>query len=518
MDIQKISLEDTNQFSALFIDYITQKEDLKPHYSLFPNIASFEKQLQNKQLSSVHRKNLVSVLKNQYRDLSNAPGNQIESLADEKTFTITTGHQLNIFSGPLYFIYKIVTVINLAKELKETYPNYNFVPVYWMATEDHDFEEICYFNLFGKKHIWETDQTGAVGRMNLEGIDKIWDEISEMPEFFKKAYTENRTLAEATREYVNHLFGKEGLVVVDADSDVLKKEFTHIIKDDLTNHKANDLVEVQNKKLEDLGYKTQIFPRKINFFLLEEGMRERIERQDDGSYVVLNTDLKFTEEELLNKLENSPECFSPNVVMRPVYQEVILPNLAYIGGPSEVVYWLQLKPVFDHYGVPFPILMPRNFALVINKGNTKKIQKLDVGVDVFFQDEHKLKTWFVEKNAESSFELSHEILAFKKVYNEISAKAEVIDPSLVGFIGAETQKGLKSFQNIEKRLRKAEEKKHETAVNQLLGVKGRLFPNGSPQERVDNLLAFYLNDEAFIQKLLEVFKPLEFTMNIIAYN
>ena len=129
-----------------------------------------------------------------------------------------------------------------------------------------------------------------------------------------------------------------------------------------------------------------------------------------------------------------------------------------------------------------------------------------------------MKAWFVEKSAETSFELSHEILGFKKVFNEISAKAEVIDSSLVGFIGAETQKGLKGLQNIEKRLRKAEEKKHEIAVNQLLGIKERLFPNGSPQERVDNLLAFHLNDESFIQTLLEVFNPLEFTMNVITYD
>jgi len=518
MKIQKINLEETNQFSSLFLDYLSKKNELKPHYNLFPSLSSFGEQLKHKQLSTEIREDLVAVLKNQYQHIAEQPTAQIQSLADSKTFTVTTGHQLNIFSGPLYFIYKIVTVINLAKQLKEKYPDYHFVPVYWMATEDHDFEEIASFNLFGKKQIWETNQTGAVGRMNLEGIEAIWNEIAEMPAFFKKAYTENNTLANATRDYVHHLFGEEGLIVVDADSRTLKKHFTKIIADDLRTHTANDLVEAQNKTLEDLGYKTQIFPRKINFFFLENGVRERIERQEGGTYSVVNTDMKFTEEELFQKVEESPECFSPNVVMRPVYQELILPNLAYIGGPAEVVYWLQLMPVFSHYKIPFPILMPRNFAMVVNKGNAKKIQKLEVNTEVFFQDEHKLRAWFVEKNAETSFELSSEIIVLKKVFHEISTKAEAIDLSLVGFIGAESKKGLKSLQNIEKRLRKAEEKKHETAVNQLLGVKERLFPNGSPQERMDNLLTFHLNDESFIQKLLEVFNPLEFTMNIITYD
>lgn len=518
MENQKINLKDTQQFSSLFLDYIDNKEELKSFFNLYPTINSFEKQIQQKRFSEEHRKNLVSVLKEQYSSVSNAPSANIEALANENTFTVTTGHQLNIFSGPLYFIYKIVTVINLSKELKAKYPDYNFVPVYWMATEDHDFEEIASFNLFGKKYTWETEQKGGVGRMSLEGIDKIWEEVSEMPEFFKKAYTENKTLAEATRAYVNYLFGKEGLVVVDADSSVLKKEFASSIADDLLNHTANNLVEKQNSELEKLGYKTQIFPRKINFFYLDNGIRERIEKQEDGSYQVLNTEITFSEQELQQKLETSPECFSPNVVMRPVYQEVILPNLAYIGGPAEVVYWLQLKPVFDHYNIPFPILMPRNFALVVNKGNAKKINKLGVSTEVFFQDEDTLRLWFVEKNAETSFELSHEMLAFKKVFKEISTKAEGIDPSLVGFVGAETQKGLKSLQNIEKRLRKGEERKQETAVKQLLGVKERLFPNGSPQERVDNLLTFHLNDESFIQTLLEEFKPLEFTMNVMIHN
>ncbi len=518
MIVQKVALEDTGQFTPIFLDYIHQTPDLAQTYTAFPTIAAFKAQIQQKELSESGRNILAEVLTEQYQHLERAPHAQIDALKSPKTFTVTTGHQLNIFSGPLYFIYKIVSTINLAEQLKKNYPDFHFVPIYWMATEDHDFEEISHFTLFGKKYIWETTQKGAVGRMNTEGLEKLWEEIQEMPEFFKRAYQAGDTLADATRYYVHHLFGEKGLLVIDADSPALKKQFANYITDDIFHGNANALVEKQNATLAEMGYKSQVFPRKINFFYLKEALRERIEQREDGSFQVLNTAITFSKEEMQSEIAQYPERFSPNVVMRPLYQEVILPNLAYLGGPAEVSYWLQLKPVFEHYNIPFPILMPRNFALVVNKGNYKKMQKLVVSTDVFFQDEHKLKTWFVEKNAENIFELSHETVAFKKVYKEITTKAEEIDGSLVGFVAAEMQKGLKSLQNIEKRLRKAEEQKHETALKQLLSVKERLFPHGVPQERIENMLNFYLNDRQFIDTLFDNFDPFDFRMNIFIYN
>ena len=235
MKSEKIALHETHQFSPLFLDYLSGKENLKPFYKLSPTPESFKKQIQHKKFSSSLRKKLQEVLTEQYQGISANPAVQknIELLEKENTFTITTGHQLNIFTGPLYFIYKIVTVINTCQELKKLYPDYNFVPVYWMASEDHDFEEVSHFNLFGKEYKWESSQSGAVGHSSTEGISKILNELPEPVPVFENAYTQNSTLSGAVRQYVHDLFGKWGLVSLDADNEALKASFHDFIKAEL---------------------------------------------------------------------------------------------------------------------------------------------------------------------------------------------------------------------------------------------------------------------------------------------
>ena len=512
----KVSFSDTQQFSDLFLDYIQQKETLNDFYNLPPVISSFEAQLNQKAaFPKEYREILVEVLKTQYKNLDHPPLEKINQLLSEHAFTVTTGHQLNIFTGPLYFIYKIVSVINLAKKLESVFTDKDFVPVYWMATEDHDFEEIRKIVLFGRDFVWEhPDPKGAVGRMDLKGVGEIMEKIGEVPEFIKKAYEQNDDLADATRQLVHFLFGKEGLVIIDADERALKTQFSSIIKDDLINHTAKQLADDKTAALEELGYKSQIFPRDINFFYLKDGLRERIEKEED-TYKVLNSDISFSETEIIKSIEQEPECFSPNVVLRPLYQELILPNLAYIGGPAEVVYWLQLKGIFDNYNVPFPILLPRNFAMVLNKSNGKKFNKLGLSHEDLFKHEHELRANFVKSNAEVNLELDQEITALEKVFEGILGKAITIDPSLKGYIGAETQRMIKQIENIRKRLKKAEENKQETEVKQLLNLKEKLFPNGSPQERVENFMSFFLNNEDFIKDLLYYFNPLDFTYNVL---
>ena len=264
---------------------------------------------------------MVKVLKEQYGglDISQSVSNSINSLSNSKTFTVTTGHQLNIFTGPLYFIYKIVTVINACKTLKQAYPDYNFVPVYWMACEDHDFEEINHFFFEGNKLEWETDQKGAVGRFDPSKLKNIAERLPSGAEFFKDAYSQG-TLGDAARTYVNHLFGEEGLVVVDGDNPELKALFSHVIEDDLFIHSAADKVSNTSSALESLGYKTQVYAREVNFFYLEDGVRERIEKTEDG-FVVLDTDIRLSNDEMRKLIQEHPERFSPNVILRPLYQE-----------------------------------------------------------------------------------------------------------------------------------------------------------------------------------------------------
>lgn len=517
MQLHKIALADTHSFSSFFLDYISQKDSLKKFYNRFPVLANFKEQIaEKKSFSSHHRQVLFNSLTAQYDGLkiSEAVSSNISSLKDSKTFTVTTGHQLCIFTGPLYFIYKIVTVINACKKLKEQYPDCHFVPVYWAATEDHDYDEIKYFRLYGKKYVWETNQSGAVGRFDPKSISKLMDELPGDVSVFKTAYSKSKTLAQATRHFVNELFGHEGLVVVDGDDRELKSLFKTVMEDDLFNHTPKNLVEEKNRALEGLGYHPQVFARDINFFYLDNGIRQRIERTGDN-FNVVDTDLKFSASDIKGLLDKSPERFSPNVILRPLYQEVILPNLAYAGGPAEVVYWMQLKGVFDHFKVPFPILMPRNFGSVIDSLTKKKFEKTGLDLKDLFLEKNLLFNQWTKKNAIDDLSLQKEIETTKALFETIKKRASQIDPTLLKHADARAWHSVKSIEIIEQKMLRAEKRKQSDKLGQLEAVKDFLFPNGSPQERTDNFLNFFQQDPAFIQKLLQVFDPFDFRFNIV---
>jgi bacillithiol biosynthesis cysteine-adding enzyme BshC len=313
---------------------------------------------------------------------------------------------------------------------------------------------------------------------------------------------------------MNDLFGAEGLVCIDGDDADLKRQFLPIIEDELTNQRTFEIVKKTTADIEALGYHTQISPREINLFYLDEQLRERIVEEDSG-FRTQNSDIRFDKATILEMAQSNPEKFSPNVVLRPLYQEVILPNLAYIGGPSEVPYWLQLKGVFEHYQVPFPMLMPRNFALYVTETNQHKAEKLGLAIEDLFEEDSKLKKQFVAKTTTSTLNLNDEKIDFEQLFNAILTKATAIDRSLEGTVNAEKTKLLASLENLEKRIQKAEERNYESEINQLLGLKNKLFPNGGLQERHDNVLNFYMNDPQFLQKLLDTFDALDYRFNVL---
>ncbi len=520
MRLQKLEFSDTHSFSTFFLDYIQKKDSLKPFYSQFPEIKNFQAQISQKEKSfpDSTRKILSGVLQKQYAglDIPESVKNNLVSLQDKKTFTVTTGHQLNIFTGPLYFIYKIVTVINSCKELKEHYPEYNFVPVYWMASEDHDFDEIKYFRLYGKKYTWQTDQTGAVGRFDPKSIKKLFEEIPGDVDLFREAYLKQPTLSAAVRYYVNELFGAQGLVVVDADDRQLKSTFTEVIEADLLNHTPKKLVEEQNDELKSLGYDPQVFARDINFFYLDKNLRSRIEVVGD-KFQVVDTDIHFTKGEIQKLIKTEPEKFSPNVILRPLYQEFILPNLAYAGGPAEVVYWLQLKKVFDHFKIPFPVLMPRNFALIVDKPVSRKFEKTGLEYQHLFEEKNYLFNQWIVEHSVHDLSLGKSMQSIREDFTSIREKASKIDVTLLKFIEAQTKRTLNGLEKVEQKMLRAEKRLHADRLGQLESVKDELFPNGSPQERVDNFLNFYQQDPKLIDQLLETFDPFDFKFNLLFY-
>ena len=518
MKLEKIDLEEANCFSSIFLNYINRDEKLNPFYHHYPAPEDFQKQIEAKSsFESRKRKVLQEVINQQYEGLEKSAHftENLKLLEEDKSFTVTTGHQLNVFTGPLYFIYKIITTINLAAKLKEKYPDYNFIPIYWMASEDHDFAEINHFRLFDRQYQWQTEQKGAVGRFSLEGMEQLTGELPELLPLFERAYLNQNNLSDATRYIANELFGAQGLIAVNADDHTLKHEFAEIMQQDILEENSNRLVENTSEKLNQAGYKSQVFSRQINFFYLDENIRGRLVRRENEEFEVLNTDLKYTEEELKTIIKEAPEKLSPNVITRPLYQEVVLPNIAYIGGPAEVAYWLQLKEVFQHYQIPFPIVMPRNFALVVNKSSTKKLYKLAIKPADLFLEPHQLKERYILQNSEGTYQLNEQKKKLQQVFAEIVKKAEGIDKSLTGAVGSEQSKAEKILDNLEKRLKKAEEKNQEVALRQVEKLKEKLFPDGSLQERKDNLLNFYLNDSSFLQKLLDKFDPFDYRFNVL---
>lgn len=521
MQVQKIAFPETNSFTSFFLDYIDKHKSLQKFYSRFPEVSNFKDQIKEKASSfpKQHREILVSVLQEQYKHytIADSVKNNLEALRAEKTFTVTTGHQLNIFTGPLYFIYKIVTVINTCKQLKQAYPEHNFVPVYWMASEDHDFDEIKYFKLNGKKHTWESKQTGAVGRFNPKELESLLKELPEGLAIFQKAYLKHKTLGDAVRFYVNELFGSEGVVVVDADSKELKTLFQQVIRDDVFNHTPLKLIDATNTELQKAGYDPQVNGREVNFFYLDKDLRARIE-QDGDQFNVIDTDLTFSKAQIENLIKTAPEKFSPNVVLRPVYQEMILPNLAYVGGPSEVVYWLQLKNVFTHYKIPFPILMPRNFAMVLDTPTVRKFKKTGLEINELFLEKNYLFNHFAVKFSRNKIKLNGEKEAIQNYFQTIRQQAEAFDKTLGPMVGAETQRAIKSLEKIEHKLLRSEKRFQSDKLQQVEAVKDALFPNGSLQERTDNFLNFYLQDPKFIQKLLLHLNPFDFRFTVLLYN
>jgi len=516
-----ISYKNSGYFSSLMNDYLDEKLNLQPLYNRFPKLENFEGQIIEKQANfdNTTRATLVSVIEKQYASLttSQLTKQNIESLKVNNTFTVTTGHQLNLFSGPLYFLYKIISTINLTEELKTKYPAYNFVPIYWMATEDHDFEEINYFNFKGKKFRWNKESNGPVGRLStdgLEGFFEIYEQelgtstnATTLKKLFTEAYLQHDNLANATRHLANALFGAYGLVILDADDKDLKRTFIPYVKEELLHQKSHKLVLETAEKLKD--YTVQVNPREINLFYIEDKLRERIVFEGE-KYKVNNTKIEFTEDQILKLLNSNPEMFSPNVIMRPLFQEVILPNLCYIGGGGEIAYWLELKSFFDGVNITFPILLLRNSVLLTTEKQLKKADKLDLTWSDLFSKQNNLIDKVTLKASPFPIDLTVQKEQLQKQFADLFELGKLTDKSFVGAVKAQEVKQIKGLVNLEKRLLKAQKRKYSELIERAIDLQNELFPNKSLQERQVNFSQFYLEAGIdLIPTLKEQLKPLQ---------
>ena len=505
----------TNSFSRIVSDYLTGAEQLRSFYLHTPDLAGIRAAIDSRKAAQTNRALLVQVLKTQYAPLqvNSAVQQNIESLLSPNTFTITTAHQPNLFTGPLYFIYKIIHAIKLASSLKQQLPDYNFVPVYYMGSEDADFAELNHTYVDGKKLEWKKEQSGAVGRMivdktlvqlidELEGQLGVEENGKEVIALLRNAYKPGVTVQAATFELLNELYGAYGLVILIPDQAQLKAQMQSIFTDDLFHNKPFQLASQTSERINE-HYEAQAFPREINLFYLEEGIRERIEKKEDLFYV-LNTDISFSKEELETELVNHPERFSPNVILRGIYQETILPNIAFVGGGGELAYWLQLKDLFQSYNVPYPVLVLRNSFLVVEDKWKKKIDQLNLGFEDLFMKLDSLVTRIAKEKAEHPVSLNGNFEKAAQLFEQIRQQATLVDKTLTNHVEAIQTRSLKALQGLEKKMLRAEKRKYADLQRQLEKLKAALFPNGGLQERVENFSLFYAKwGKSFIEELCE---------------
>lgn len=518
----RLPYRQTGAFSKIALDYIDQAQTLKSFFAHPPGLQGIQKAIVVRKKFKTDRELLVQVLNSQYGSVetSDLVKKNIDSLLSAETFTVTTAHQNNIFTGPLYFIYKIVHAIKLADHLKASFPKQNFVPVFFIGSEDADLEELNHIYLGREKLVWETKQTGAVGRMKVDkGLLKLIGlmegQLSVLPNgndiiaLLKQVYTEGTKIEDATFRFVNHLFAEYGLVILLPDNAALKKQMVKVFEDDLLNQTASGIVEKTVEKLQVAGYKSQANPREINLFYLVDDKRERIVKQG-ARYKAQGTRLDMTEKELKKELEEHPERFSPNVILRGLYQESILPNVAFIGGGGETAYWLQLKELFDYYKIPFPVLVLRNSFLIIEKKWKNKIANLDFSSEDFFLPEPDLINRLVIKESKNKTKLNGTMTELQKLYEGFKNQAKTIDVTLEKHVDALKLKAMQRLQELEKKMLRAEKRKFAGQEGQIHAIKEQLFPGNGLQERRENLSYYYAKwGKDFIKKLFESSLSLE---------
>jgi bacillithiol biosynthesis cysteine-adding enzyme BshC len=523
MDISHIPFSQVPGIAARDLAYAQGDSRLRDFYVHTPALSSFEAVMEKRlQAPAVDRQALVEVLREQYAGLENpqpAALAQIEALLSPEAFTLTTAHQPVVLLGPLYVIYKAVSVINLARQLQQAYPDRHFVPVFVLGAEDHDFEEVSRANLFGHTLTWQAEGGGAVGLLPTAGmtellqtLDPLLGESEAGRDLFHRlraAYTGHTTFGDATRQLLNDFLGALGLVVIDMNHRRLKELFVPAMRREIFERISKPLVEeTQAAILQATGFGPQAFCRDINLFFLLPGRRERIEW--DGQYFhVLNTSLRFSPAEMEAELFARPEQFSPNVVMRPLYQETVLPNLAYVGGGGELAYWLERKTQFEAFGLPFPMLIRRNSVLWIDQPTSRKMDKAGLSPEDLLFDTDTVIRQYVEKVSGGGVQLEQEKNDFDQLFARIAEKAAALDPTLEKAVRAEYARQLKVIENLEERLMRTQKQKHEVTINQIRSVREKLFPGNGLQERYDNFVPYWLRGgEQWLSALVAVLDPL----------
>lgn len=500
---KKVSALDFSEISSipqLIKDFLAGR--LPGSEPLVFSLQNIERQVNEKEkhYPTESREVLHDVLTSQMQtaEISEQQAHNLDLIRNSTTFTVVTGHQLNLFSGPAFFIYKILQTIKTADFLNENLPGKRFVPVFWMATEDHDFEEINHFRT--ERYFYHINASSGrpVGRIAVEENEFLSDFEQEFKDhvygtelirWARESYSKGIKLAEATRTLVNRLFAAYGLLVLDGDDARLKTQMQPIFAEELTDQRLARESEQQVAFLKDHYGQVQVNPRSINLFYIKD-RRERIDPDAHG-FRLSESGTRFTAQELLDELAANPQNFSPNALMRPVYQETVLPNVAYIGGNAEIMYWLELRDYFKWLALPFPVLVPRNSMLFLSAKTLTKIRKAGLQPADFFKNYPDIVRREILRDSALKELLAEKAEVVAALFSEIKARSAETDRTFGNLVDAEERRQLKSFRRMEARLLKAEKIKQGEKVERLEQLYLQVHPGKIWQERIYNFSVFY---------------------------
>ncbi|MEO8588583.1 MAG: bacillithiol biosynthesis cysteine-adding enzyme BshC [Flavobacteriales bacterium] len=517
MKAHYLSYADTHRFTPLVLDYLAGDPFLQDFQLYPPTIDGLRSAAEARAFAGENRAALCSALDRQYAGLAvpDAVRANLDRLKDQRSLTVTTGHQLCLFMGPLYVPFKILNAVRLAERLTRELDR-SVVPVFWMASEDHDRAEIDHAWVNGERLHWPGRAGGAVGRLRLEGIEPVIEQLSralgaggdEVMAVVRRCYKPDHTLAQATRLFINEVFGHLGVVVLDGDDPALKRSFTPVMQSELLNGITERCVAYADDRLKD-RYALQAHARPINLFHLRPGHRSRIEADGDR-YRLLDGGPVFTLDELLADLELHPENYSPNVLMRPLYQETVLPNIAYIGGGGEVAYWMQLRWLFQAVQVPMPVVLLRTSAAFIPVKEEKVREQLGLSVADVFLPVNALRDRAAHASSGIHTNVDDERTALDALFKGLRSRASGVDSTLGASVDAATVRAMRLLDNLHGKMDRALRKRESVQLDRLQRLLDAVFPNGALHERRDNFLPQYARSGVqFLDHLMQHLDPLD---------
>lgn len=517
MKAHYLSYAETGRFTPLVLDYLAADPFLDEFRSYAPSMAGLHAAAKDRSFPEEHRAALCSALERQYAGMAMDPTVRanLDQLSDPRSLTVTTGHQLCLFTGPLYVPFKLLNTVRLARTLTSELKR-PVVPIFWMASEDHDRAEIDHVVVNGERLHWPGDGGGAVGRMRLDGIGLVIEHLAtalgagseDLVAIVRRCYRAEHTLAQATRLFVNDVFGRFGIVVLDGDDPELKRLFAPVMQSELLNGIAERCVAYADDRLKG-RYTVQAHTRPINLFHLRPGHRSRIELVEDH-YQVLDGGPHFSLDELLADLELNPGNYSPNVVMRPLYQETVLPNIAYIGGGGEVAYWMQLKWLFQGVQVPMPVVMLRTSAAFLSAKENKLRDQLHLAIGDLFLPANALRDRVAQASSGIGTGVDPEQAELDAFFKVFSARAAAVDPTLAASVESSKVRAMRMVKNIGHKMDRALRRRESVQIERLQHLLDALFPQGGLQERRDNFLWRYASEGAlFLDGLLATLDPLD---------